>query len=290
VTEALIICRFAHFISAMALFGASFFIAALAPARLATMLHKAMRRISFGAIAIATISCIAWLMLEAGEMGDGWNDAIDVGTISAVLGGTAFGLVWIGRLALIFVLLGVLTLLPSRWILVAALSGLSLASLGLIDHAAMHEGGLGAFERVNQAMHLVCGGFWLGSLAPLLICLPNLKNPALKNEATSALRRFSGLGHFAVAGVLMTGVVNVLVILGHWPVDFASPYQLLLATKIALVAIMVLLAIFNRYFLVPRVATAAASLRSLSTSTVAEIVLGACVLGLVSIFALLEPK
>ena len=70
-----------------------------------------------------------------------------------------------------------------------------------------------------------------------------------------ALRRFSAVGHGAVAVVIVTGIVNTGLILGHWPSDWNSPYQALLMIKIALVIAMALLALLNRYAVVPRLAT-----------------------------------
>jgi putative copper resistance protein D len=275
----------------MSLFGACTFAAVLSPPRLVMRLQYSLSKISLVGALIGMLSCVGWLMLEAGEMGEGWQDAVDPAMISSVLRETAFGSVWIVRLGVGLILIAVLALIPAQWRIAAAFSGVFLASLGFIDHAAMHQGVLGGFERLNQATHMICAGFWVGSLLPLLLCLSLLKIPVLKNDASTALRRFSGIGHFAVAGVILTGVTNTLVILGRWPTDFSSPYQLLLFVKIAFVATMTILAIVNRYYFVPRFARFPnESMRGLSISTLGEIVLGAAALGSVSAFAMLEPK
>lgn len=65
----------------------------------------------------------------------------------------------------------------------------------------------------------------------------------------------------------------------------------MLAGKIALVVVMTSLAIVNRYVLVPRMARArGSSILALRQATLAEIALGAVVVGLVSVFGLLEPS
>lgn len=65
------------------------------------------------------------------------------------------------------------------------------------------------------------------------------------------MMRFSRVGHYAVAGVLLTGTINSLLILGvHIP--WQAGYVQLLLFKCALVALMVAIALANRYFLVPR--------------------------------------
>jgi copper resistance protein D len=289
-TAVLIAVRFAHFASVMLLFGASAFLAAIAPPALRKALEPSIGRIIAAASVAAAATATFWLQLQGGAFTEDWGEAIDPDVLSAVLFDTAFGHVWQARLiiALCLVLLAFWHRRKSPW-LVAALAGLFLASLGLVGHAAMRPGVAGAFERANQALHLLAGGFWLGALAPLLICLRGPHDKALKAEAAIALRRFSGVGHAVVAAVLATGTVNIFMILGQWPLDFLSPYQTFLAVKVLTVALMVLLALYNRYRLVPRLPLGPKAAVALKRNTVIEIVLGGAVLALVSAFATFEP-
>ena len=97
-------------------------------------------------------------------------------------------------------------------------------------------------------------------------------------------------GGLAVAATLVTGVVNTWLVLGAWPLDFASPYQALLALKIALVMAMVGIALYNRYVSTPRLAgTPERAARALVRGTIAEIVLGTGIIALVSAFATFDP-
>jgi copper resistance protein D len=289
-TAALIVVRFVHFASVMALFGASVFLALLAPTSLRRALAPRFHVAGVAAALIAAAMAVLWLMLEGGEMGGEWGDATDPAVISSVLYETAFGFVWQARLALALAVVGVALWRTSPPMAGVVLNGAFLASLGLVGHAAMREGASGLFERANQALHLLAGGFWLGALAPLFLSLAYLDNPALRVDAAAALRRFSGLGHVAVALVLATGVTNVFLILGKWPLDFSSPYQASLAMKIACVAAMTLLALYNRYGLVPRLGAASKeALRALRRNTLLELALGGAVLALVSAFATFEP-
>jgi putative copper resistance protein D len=178
-----------------------------------------------------------------------------------------------------------------RFGLIALTSAMLLASLGLIGHAAMQTGLVGALHRLNHAVHLLAAGAWLGSLPPLALCLRHCGGDSgLRAEAGAALRRFSGLGHAAVALVVATGMVNTALTLGVWPIDFSSPYQALLAAKIAIVATMIAIALFNRYVLTPRIGREPhAALRALSIATLTEIALGLIALALVSVFAILAP-
>src|SRR5947209_1345148 len=61
----------------------------------------------------------------------------------------------------------------------------------------MHTGALGWLARLSHTLHLLAAGFWLGLLVPLIACLRSMTD--LSTDASVALRRFSGLGHFAVA-------------------------------------------------------------------------------------------
>lgn len=124
---------------------------------------------------------------------------------------------------------------------------------------------------------------------PLLPTLALLDSP-LGRDAATALRRFSTVGHAAVAIVLLTGVANTVLILGRWPGDFASPYRTLLAAKITLVLLMTGLAVLNRYGFVPRHAQRQTrAIDEIGRATRGEIALGLGALGLVAVFGLLEP-
>jgi putative copper resistance protein D len=288
---ALIFCRFAHFAATMLLFGAGAFVWALAPQELARELAAPVRRMAAAAIVVIAVTAVAWLALEAGQMGDGWSDSVNPDTLRAVAFETAFGQVWLWRIGLALVLVGALARgRHDRWAFVVSVAALLLASLGLVGHAAMRDGALGALHRLNHAVHLLCAGAWLGALPPLVLCLKRCGDLRLRSAAGVALRRFSGLGHFLVALVVLTGVVNTMLTLGRWPHDFSSLYQALLAAKIALVAAMIGLALVNRYILTPRVKEqSGAALRALAVSSIVEIGLGVIVVALVSVFGTLAP-
>ncbi|MNE19856.1 Inner membrane protein YebZ [compost metagenome] len=93
-----------------------------------------------------------------------------------------------------------------------------------------------------------------------------------------------------MALVLLTGVINSLIILGSWPLDVDSPYQRLLLFKTALVALMVMVALANRYAVVPAMnSMPRLAQRGLVLACWAELGLGAVVLLLVSLFATYAP-
>ena len=274
----------------MLLFGASVFIGLLAPASLAATLQRTLRLLQITAAALLLLSAIAWLVLETGFMGSGWEDAFKVDMVSTVLTQSDFGSVWIVHLV------GVAAAFAMVWVpgqvaqrLVAFFSAVALASLGFIGHAAAHADVMGQLHRLNHALHLLSGGFWVGCLVPLLVCLLLLRRSEYRTDASRALRRFSSLGHVAVALVLLTGVFNSLLIFGGLPTDLTTPYTILLIVKIGLVTTMVGIAVFNRYVAVPRLSEGSSALRWITLGTVSEIGLGTIVIGLVSAFATFDP-
>jgi putative copper resistance protein D len=287
---ALVVSRFLHFSTAMLLFGTACFCGLLAPRGFGRQLADRLRLPEVVLAWLVLATALAWLCCETGQIANGWADAVDPATIWKVLTGTTFGNVWSIRLVLVLLPLVALLRHGRR-----AQQGLALAaalilmSLGFVGHAADQPGPLGLFHRLNHALHLLSSGFWVGSLPPLLVVLLMLRNPATQAAAGTVLRRFSSLGHGAVALVLATGVIDTLLIVGGLPTDFAVPYQLLLSLKIALVGLMLTIALVNRYVTVPRLANGPTAHRNLAAGTIAEIAIGAAVIALVSVFATLDP-
>ena len=288
---ALAICRLLHDAATMLLWGAFSFLALLVPPGLARDIDGRLSGFRLGAILVAVVTTFGALPLEAAAMGSGWADAMDPATIRAVVFETFAGRVWQVQAGAALLLAATLAVpMHRRASATAASSGLLLALLGLTGHAAMHAGWLGLAHRVNDAVHVLAGGAWLGALLPLLRVLAALDQPGRRKEAGRALRRFSSAGHGAVAAVLATGALNTMLVLGRVPTPWSSPYQALLAGKIVLVLAMSLLALVNRYVLVPRMPDARDRVvASLRAATLAEVGLGVAVIGCVAVFGLLDP-
>jgi putative copper resistance protein D len=287
--DALAACRFVHFLAAMALFGSTLYLRVLAPPELAQALAPAARRLAALAIPLAALSALVWIALEAASMTDAWSGFVDADALRGVLLDTSFGQVWQARLVIALALVVALGLGrhgPSTLMLV--LSALLLASLALVGHAAMQSGGVGVLHRLNHALHLLATGAWLGGLPPFALCLNAYRDSALRRDAVVAMRRFSDWGQFDVALVVVTGLVNVALTSGV-PFPVTTPYRALLAAKLALVAAMIAIALVNRFLVAPRLKPGAPALRILMWTSIAEVVLGAGVVALVSLFALLDP-
>ncbi|GLS18608.1 copper resistance protein D [Labrys miyagiensis] len=272
------------------LFGAFAFPVIFARGSLGGLVMERFRRPILPAAILAVLSIAASLPLLAATIDGDWSGAVDSSTLTVLLAIPNIGLVWVARIALAGLLLIWLCFRLAGPSGPFAIATLLLASLALMGHAVMQEGLIGWFHMANHMIHVLAASLWLGSLPPLLVTLTALRDRASRAEAMDALKRFSRVGHGAVAVVLVTGIVNVWLILGQWPLDWSSLYQLLLATKIALVGLMAATALVNRYVFTPRIGgNGEAALRNIARGTVVEILLGGSVLALVAVFGLLEP-
>src|SRR5262249_18655613 len=136
---------------------------------------------------------------------------------------------------------------------VLTLSLALLASLGWIGHAAM---GNCAAHELNQTVHLLAAGLWIGGLVPLAWVLRQARRQPGDfgiSVTRDALRNFSQMGYVAVALIALTGAINTLLMVGSLDAMIGTPYGRLLAFKILLFLGMVVVALINRFRLVPRI-------------------------------------
>jgi copper resistance protein D len=287
---ALALCRFAHFLTAMLAFGMSAYLWAYAPERLRLALSPVVHRLALIASSVALVTAIAWLALESASMADDWSAAVDPDQIGAVITDTAFGHAWALHLVLAAALVAVVAVgSRDRWAATSLASAALLASLGLVGHAAMQTGAQGILHRANHAVHLMAAGAWIGGLVPFVMCVRAYERDDLRKDAVRAMAGFSFWGQFVVAAIVLTGVVNIALTSHHPPLPPTTPYRALLTAKLIIVAIMILLALFNRFVLAPRLNASANVLTTLRATSAVEVALGCVVIALVSVFALLDP-
>jgi len=268
----------------MLVWGASAYLAALVPAARAAEAWRRLHPWIAAAAIVAVAATIATLPVETAFIGNGWPDALNPSVIGEVLTTTTIGQAWIGEAAGAALLMLALAV-PRRIGFTAVAAGIALASAALTGHAAMEEGWPGVAHRANDALHLLAAGAWLGGLVPLAMMLRAQETAGL----AGVLRRFSTAGHWVVAVVVATGVVNTWLILGQPPADWSSPYQLLLSIKLLLVGTMIAFALANRYALMPRLAATRGMFRAIRRGALIEFALGAAVVALVSVFGILDP-
>ncbi|MCX2900329.1 copper homeostasis membrane protein CopD [Pseudomonas mandelii] len=281
-TSAMVLCRFLHFTVVLMLVGAWVF-RPLLLGRAATTLDQPLTPISRWLAALALVSGVCWLLLITASMAGDWAAAFDGPTLRLVMGNTFFGQVWRWHLLLNGLLL-VLLLSPwhARLLPRLVLGGLLLATLAPVGHGAMLDGLSGQLLILNQIVHLVCVGIWLGGLMLLVMVLR--QPPA--HPIGAILQRFSAVGYALVAGLVLTGLINVRVLTGQlWPTPLWSGFALILLIKVALVLVMLGLALFNRL----RIKDCEQRMGALKTSVILEWLLGIGAVAAVSLLGTMPP-
>jgi putative copper resistance protein D len=218
--------------------------------------------------------------------------ALDPGTLGLALFDTGFGRVWCWHLALTLMLVVSAVFAPNRVALNLVWAALGLATLGWVGHAAGGTGLAGLGRELNQSVHLLAAGLWLGGLVPLgwLLARARSDEAIFAVLLRPALPAFSQMGYAAVAAIAITGAVNTLILVGSLDALFGTDYGRLLSLKILLYFAMVGIALRNRFRLMPRFADRfEGANRALYRSVFVEQAIGIGILVVVSLLGTLPP-
>ena len=276
----LVLCRFLHFIVVLLMFGSCAFRPWLLGAETQPVLDRQLDRITRGLAWLGVFSGVAWLLLITASMAGSWDAALQPATLQLVLGKTFFGQVWAWHLLLNLLL--VIVLIKPWPSLRLPLLAMLLATLAPVGHGAMLDGLSGQLLILNQVVHLLCVGAWLGGLLVLVLILQQAQGQRLE----PILRRFSGVGYGLVGGLLVTGLINVRVLTGQlWPTPLFQGFALILLIKVGLVLGMLGLALLNRL----RIERCEQRLGSLKASVMMEWLLGLAAVAAVSLLGTLPP-
>jgi putative copper resistance protein D len=281
--DAAVAIRFTQFAAAMLAFGGAAFRAYVreAGAGFAPWLAAVIRR----AAVVAFLASLAMVPVTAAGMAGSPAAAASPGTLATVLFSTRFGHAWCWHLGFALALVVTARIRPDGPTLV--LAGLSLASLGFVGHASDMEGLPGLGHELNQAVHLLAAGAWLGGLWPLHALLRRFRpdDPAVAD----GVGHFSQIGYVAVALIAATGIVNTCMLVGGVDALFGTAYGRLLCVKIALYLVMAAIALINRLSLAPRLGSDPAAPARLARRVVVEQALGLAVLAAVSVLGTWPP-
>ncbi|MDY4300599.1 copper homeostasis membrane protein CopD [Pseudomonas salmasensis] len=276
----LVLCRFLHFIVVLLMFGAWVFRPWLLGAHVQPTLDRQLLRITRALAGLGLVTGVAWLLLITASMAGSWDSALQPATVQLVLGKTFFGQVWAWHLLLNLLL--VIVLIKPWPALRLPLLALLLATLAPVGHGAMLDGLRGQLLILNQVVHLLCVGAWLGGLLVLVLIFRHAQDQRLE----PILRRFSGVGYGLVGGLLVTGLINVRVLTGQlWPTPLFQGFALILLIKVGLVLGMLGLALLNRL----RIKRCEQRLGSLRASVMMEWLLGIAAVAAVSLLGTLPP-
>ena len=229
-----------------------------------------------------------------------WGSLRDPETLRLFFFETSFGGVSIIQLVLLAAAVGVVAVrLTGRGLLFALvpIGAALLVTQAWLGHAA--EGGAGwkgAAMIAAYGAHVLAAAAWTGGLAPLLFVLVEqcrrAKNPAAENFLV--LARFSAMGTIAVALIVASGAVNAAFRVGcAFGRLFDTAYGDILGVKLALVALMLALAYFNRFVVLPRLharpGESAVGAKAMTSSIAAEFALGVLVLGVAAALGVTPP-
>ena len=294
----LIAFRAIHFTSLIVAFGAGAFrLYAVkdCDAAIFVRLDTRLRHLLLAAAIVALLSALLLIPLIGARMAGSESAALDWHTISAVTLQTSFGRVWRWHMLLAALLVVACAV---RWVRPAyrvVLSALLLASIGWTGHAAGEHGPIGFGHEVNDSLHLLAGGLWLGGLLPLWGLVINSlrsENGASLALLRDALPRFSRMGYAAVTLVALSGVLNTMLLVGSIDGLIGTPYGRLLLIKIALFLLLVSVAVINRLILVPWIGSEAkpsSATAALMWTVVIEQTLGLGIVGIVGVLGTLPP-
>lgn len=297
--------RFGLFLDLMVLFGVAVFgLYGLRSDERRSGAAIAFRSLLGGAALLGLLLSAAGLAALAAAMAGGPLIAVDSASVAMIVTGTAVGTAWIVRMAALALVLASVLLGRARPILMLSMAGLggatALASLAWGGHAAMGEGATGAAQLGADVLHLLAAGIWIGALAALFLLVFRRSDRMTADHlrlSHRALDGFATIGTIVVATLIVTGTVNLLLVVGFDQLSAlpGSLYGQLLLLKLLAFAAMLGLAASHRFRLVPAFERALASddhrtaLSVLRTSLVVEILCAALVLVLVAWLGTLEP-
>jgi putative copper resistance protein D len=256
----LIVARLLHYATVTTLAGVSFFplyaYAVAEPKELSRRRHAVL----LAAVVGAVVSGLLWFVFAVANMGGTLADVTDTEIVRTVLSETNFGAVWMARMLLVVVIVGVTAVgsfwmaITSRDLVTAFLAAVLLASLAGTGHAQIEEGWINVVHVASDAAHLLAAGAWLGGLVPLGFILLDysMRNVEPIVDVDRILLRFSSMGYVAVATLIASGLVNSWFMIGSVFALLKTPYGQILLGKLALFAAMLALAAANRFWLVPR--------------------------------------
>ncbi|KJV04972.1 copper homeostasis membrane protein CopD [Methylocucumis oryzae] len=232
--------RFVHYALLLILFGGMAF--RLVGLRQVDTVEISRLLIGIAALAAPVVTVLLMLIGIAVMMGQAVV-ALDWATVEAMLFTTDMGWAFLARFGFLIVALGVVWISKPLSGVAVMCYAFALATLPWSGHAAASEGGWGFFHRLNDALHLLAAGFWIGAILWFLLLAvqahraPQQANPDL---LLKGMHRFAPIGVVLVSIVAITGIINAELIFGlNITMSVTEqPYGQILLLKLALVLLM----------------------------------------------------
>ena len=253
----LVAARLLHYAAVTSLAGVSFFPLYAYTATEPKELFCRRQAVFLSAAVGALFSGLLWFLCSVANMSGSWAGVADHEVLWTVLNETTFGSVWMARMLLTLIVLGVTAVRPAivgRDLVTACLVTVLLASLAGTGHAQIEEGWMSLVHVGSDAAHLLAAGAWLGGLVPLGFILLDYSRGQGEpiDNVDRILLRFSSMGYAAVATLVASGLINSWFLVGSVSSLLTALYGQILLAKLGLFGAMLALAAANRFWLVPR--------------------------------------
>ena len=253
--------------------GGAFFLAWMRPSRPATAPYIAMSALALAALALSI--GLQGLDALAAPLSSLHLRAVWTAGARGSFGAQAL-------IAAIAILLGLAALFakatPARVLSLLALLGAGLA-LAASGHAASAEPRWLTTPAVF--LHGVSLVFWLGALLPL--------GMALRDDETLPLQKFSHAIPWAIAALLVSGGLLVVVQLEHVDALWTTNYGRVFLVKLMLVALLLILGLWNRRLTPRAIEGDEIARRTMRRSIVKELALVAAILAVVGLWRFTPP-
>ena len=290
--------RFLHYALLLGLVGLTAF-RALGLQKLARSLGAGRGVVVITCALLAPIFSATLMLVGIAEMMGQPLSMLDWASVEAMLLSTDMGWALIARITMLsLAALAILTKARRGLTIAALFYGLAIMTLAWSGHAAATEGTLGLLHRMNDGLHLLAAGLWMGAIGwflHLVISAHRNSNEIAPEPLLDAIHRFAPLGIALVTVVAATGLINSHLIfgLGNSVQVLKTEYGVLLAVKTILVVLMLLFAARNasigRQSARAGINPTTTTLAALRASLAAELFLAAGVLAIVAFVGLASP-
>ncbi len=257
------------------------------------------QKMSLSALVVFAISDVLNLFAQAGQVTGSliawpWQP-----TFLTMLMDTRVGVIGIGRLALVFILSGLLLPRQNKWNRFAALgvSLLFLLTFSLESHAA--AGMTPVIPVIADWVHMIAVSVWIGGLFSFLGSMQLIRklDPEARTRLTATLiPHFSNLALTSVGILTLTGIYSALMHIGTVQAMISTSYGQAFILKGIIGFGMVGLGAYNFLVTTPKMRQAAALpggspelVTHFNQRLVVEVVLGLLILVWVSVFTSLSP-
>ncbi|MFN3620838.1 CopD family protein [Sphingorhabdus sp.] len=241
-------------------------------------------------VALMLVSIAAMMALPVSQ--------VEWATVKAMLLSTELGWAFLARVG--FLIAAVTTCILFRrsahsHAIAALWFGLAVATLPWSGHAAASDGLLGTAHRVNDAVHLLAAGLWLGAIGWFLYltAAAHRRLAIVAAPLLADVHKFAPLGILLVAIVAGTGAINAQLIFGieNSLRVVRTNYGWLLAVKILVVGVMLSFGARNAWIGKQQAASndIETNLAKLRASLGAELTMAIVVIGLMAFIGMMSP-